>query len=619
MSDEKLTGKFTRRAIMFGGMQALAFSVIGARLYQLQVVEADLYRTLAEDNRINLELLPPVRGRILDRFGRELARNQRTHGVILIPEQTNGVEATLDQLARLVPISDDVRQRVIKDVSRNRSFTPITVINDMEWQAFAKVNVNSPDLPGVHSKTGYRRDYLGGESLSHLLGYVGYPSGDDQQRDPDPLLSMPGFQIGRRGLERQFDQELRGKAGNRQVEVNALGRVIRELEREEGEAGQDLVLTIDADLQDFSAARFEGETGAAVLLDVANGDVLAMTSTPGFDANKFATGISTRDWRKLVDDPRSPLLNKAVQGRYPPGSTFKIAVLAAALEAGVTNDTRKIMCSGHIEMGGHRFHCWHRFGHGLMNAKQAMRESCDVYFYQIAREVGIDRIADMSRRLGLGQLYEIGLPEQAKGLIPDRNWKQAVFGQPWQVGETFIAGIGQGFVTANALELAVMTARVANTELRAVKPRLVVNPDELTPDFPELPVKSWIIDRVRDSLDAVTNHPAGTAFEHRMMWQHQEMAGKTGTAQVRRITQAERDQGVLSNDQLPWSQRDHALFVGYAPVDKPRYAVSVIVEHGGSGSSVAAPIARDLLIAALQRDSGAQPSREGAPVREQEV
>ncbi len=619
MSEEKLTERFTRRAILFGGMQALAFGVIGARLYQLQVVEADLYRTLAEDNRINLELLPPVRGRILDRFGRELARNQRTHGVILIPEQTNGVEATLDQLARLVPISDDVRQRVIRDVGRNRSFTPITVINDMEWQAFAKVNVNSPDLPGVHSKTGYRRDYLGGESLSHLLGYVGYPSENDQQRDPDPLLNMPGFQIGRRGLERQFDTELRGKAGNRQVEVNALGRVIRELDREEGEAGKDLVLTIDANLQDFSAARFEGETGAAVLLDVANGDVLAMASTPGFDANKFATGISTHDWRKLVDDPRSPLLNKAVQGRYPPGSTFKIAVLAAALEAGITTDARKVMCGGHIEMGGHRFHCWHRFGHGMMNFKQATRESCDVYFYQIAREVGIDRIADMSRRLGLGQVYDIGLPEQAKGLIPDRNWKQAVYGQPWQVGETFIAGIGQGFVTSTALELAVMTARVANPARQAVAPRLVVDPNDMMPTFSELPVKPWIIDRVRDSLDAVTNHPAGTAFEHRMMWQHQEMAGKTGTAQVRRITQAERDQGVLANKELPWSQRDHALFVGYAPVDKPRYGVSVIVEHGGSGSSVATPIARDLLIAALQRDSGAQPTREGAPVREQEV
>lgn len=611
--DREQIRSFSRRSMLVGAAQLLGFGIIGGRLYQLQVIDAERYRMLAEDNRVNLELLPPLRGRITDRFGTVLAGNRRTLGVVIVPEQTNGVEETLEELARIVPLTTERRASILKEVKRNRPFVPVTVTRDLNWHDFARVNVVSPDLPGVHGETGTRRIYPMGEAIAHMIGYVGPASEDDRFRDTDPLLGLSGFQIGRRGVERNFDKTLRGQAGNREVEVNAVGRVIRELDRREGLTGNDVVLTLDARLQTFAMNRLSGEVGAAVVMDVETGDIYASASTPSFDPNGFVGGLPKDRWDAIRNHPYAPLLNRSVAGRYPPGSTFKIAVLAAALEAGVIDPRKTIYCSGHIELGDRRFHCWHRRGHGHMDAVGAMRESCDIYFYEIARETGIDRIAEMATRLGLGTGFDLAIDGVRRGTVPTKAWKLAEFGRPWQVGETLVAGIGQGFVLSTPLELAVMTARIANGK-KAVSPRIVrpIGPGP-EPAIPELNIKPWVVRQVQRGLDEVVNHKRGTARSSRLERDDVQMAGKTGTAQVRRITKAERESGVLKNEDLEWLMRDHALFVAYAPTDKPRYAVSIVVEHGGSGSAAAAPVAKDILTEALRLDPANQTPVEGLP------
>lgn len=595
---------FTRRALILAGAQGAAFALLAGRLYQLQVMEGAEYRTLAEENRINLELLPPARGRILDRNGIALADNGRSLSVIMVPEQTNGVSATLAKLAQLIEVTDEDIRRILTDVERNRPFAPIDVATGLDWQAFARINANSADLPGLHPRQKSVRVYPAGVSSGHIVGYVAQPNETDQENDPDPLLTLSDFRIGKRGVERMKESALRGTSGNRQIEVNAYGRVIRELEREDGQAGQDIRLTLDQRLQAEAMSIMDGESGAAIVMDVQTGGLLAMASTPSFDPNSFTRGITHSDWAELNENEKSPLVNKPLQGRYPPGSTFKIVVQAAAYEAGIIDPERRIFCPGYLEHGDRRFHCWAAGGHGHMNADQAMRASCDVYFYTVAKELGIDRIADMAKRLGLGQSYHLASGYSQAGLIPTRQWKETTRGSSWMIGETLIAGIGQGYVSSTPLELAVMTARIANGE-SAIMPHLDMA-ETIGPPAP-LGIKPWVVKYVQKALDQVVNNPRGTAFSSRLDYHGADMAGKTGTAQVRTISRAERQDRVLRNDELPWAQRDHALFVGYAPVNKPRYAASVVVEHGGSGSHAAAPKTRDLLRAALRLNSARPP------------
>ncbi|MGB0920115.1 MAG: penicillin-binding protein 2 [Alphaproteobacteria bacterium] len=607
LGDERTRNElFTRRTLLLAGAQGAAFSLLAARLYQLQIIDGDDYRTLAEENRINLELLLPARGRIFDRNGIALADNGRSLSAFMVPEQTNGVPATLAKLAQLVDLNDADIRRILSDVERNRPFAPIDVTSGLDWQSFARINANSADLPGLHTREGSLRVYPTGTSSAHIVGYVGPVSEKDQANDPDPLLSLGDFRIGKRGVENRYESSLRGTSGNRQIEVNAYGRVIRELERNEGTPGQDIHLTLDQRLQAEAMGVMGTESGASIVIDVQDGGILAMASTPGFDPNAFARGISHEDWEELSSDPKKPLLNKPLRGRYPPGSTFKIAVMAAAFEAGIIDETRRIFCPGYLEHGNHRFHCWTTGGHGHVDYLQAMRGSCDVYFYNIARELGIDRISDMAQRLGLGQSYDLTSGTSHRGLLPTRAWKEATRGKQWLIGETLIAGIGQGYVLSTPLELAVMTARIANGK-HALTPTLDLasTTQETTPP---LKVKPWVIKHIRDSLDQAVNHPAGTAFPSRLRFRGNDMAGKTGTAQVRTISRAERQDRVLRNDEIAWAQRDHALFVGYAPVNNPRYAAAVVVEHGGSGSHAAAPKARDLLRAALRLKSGQRAS-----------
>ena len=609
--DQERQKVLTRRALMLGAGQLGLVGALAGRLYYLQVVQADRYRVLADDNRISIRLLPPPRGEIVDRLGVPLAINEKNYRVVIVREQSGNVPVTLERLGRIIDLPEREVRRVLRDMRRKRAFVPITVRENLSWEEVSRVEVSAPDLPGISIEVGLTRFYPYAEQAAHVLGYVAAVS--ESELTGDPLLELPDFRIGKNGIEKVHDQHLRGKAGTSQVEVNALGRVIRELSREEGQPGRRIEITLDMELQRFAMNRLGEESAAAVIMDVHNGDVLALASTPGFNPNAFNRGLTPNEWEELISNERGPLTNKAIAGQYAPGSTFKMVVALAALETGVISPGQRVFCPGHLELGDTRFHCWKRPGHGHMDMHDAIKHSCDVYFYEVSKRLGIARIAAMAERLGLGQTLGFDLPGERPGLIPTREWKQARMGKPWHQGETLIAGIGQGYILTTPLQLAVMTARLVNGGI-AVTPHLnrhlpgqgglqtVALPGSVG-GFPSLGIAQEHLRLVRTAMAAVTNDPnGGTAYRARIAEAGMEMGGKTGTAQVRRITMAERLTGVRKNEDLPWRHRDHALFVGYAPVNAPRYCCAVIVEHGGGGSAVAAPIARDLLIETQRRD-----------------
>jgi len=484
--------------------------------------------------------------------------------------------------------------------------------------------VNTPALPGVTPEVGLSRRYPQGADYAHVVGYVGPVSERDLERidAPDQLLLIPRFQIGKIGLEARQEDLLRGKAGTKRVEVNASGRVMRELDRVEGEAGADVQITIDNDLQSYVHARLSGESAAAVVMDCETGDLLACASAPSFDPNLFVRGISVADYQALLDNKYRPLPNKAVQGMYPPGSTFKMVTALAALEAGQVDINETVYCPGHLEVSGRRFHCWKRAGHGNMDLHGSLVESCDVYYYDIALRTGIDKISAMARRLGLGVPFDLPLTSVAAGLMPDRDWKLTNRGEDWVIGDSVNASIGQGFVLSTPLQLAVMTARLATN--RAITPRLIKSIDGVEqPVRPpeDLALNENILREVRKAMFDVSNHRRGTAYSSRIIEDAFRMAGKTGTSQVRNITAAERARGVTRNADLPWERRDHALYVNYAPYDAPRIAVAVVVEHGGGGSTAAAPIARDITLQALYGEDpplAAYPAKDRARIETQQ-
>jgi penicillin-binding protein 2 len=599
---------FGRRAVMLASGKAVLLSALVGRMYYLQVIEAERYRTLADENRINLRLLAPPRGRIVDRFGDPVADNQQNYRALLISENTRDLDYTLDMLNQIIPIGPSERKRIIREVKRNRNFVPVTVRKNLNWEEVSRIEVNAPDLPGILIDVGESRNYLYSGEMAHILGYVAAVS--PGETTGDPLLELPGFRIGKAGIERVHDLALRGSGGSSQVEVNAFGRVIRELNRQEGQPGAEVRLTIDLGLQRMVSRRLAGESAAAVVVDVRNGDILAMASTPGFDPNAFNRGLKSLEWKELVSNPMAPLTNKTIAGRYSPGSTFKMVVLLAALEKGVITPSTKIFCTGVTELGNAKFHCWKKHGHGNVDAKYAITQSCDVYFYEVAKRTGIDRIAAMANRLGLGEKLGVDLPGEKAGLIPTKRWKRGALDAPWHQGETLIAGIGQGYVLTTPLQLAVMTARLVNGGF-AVTPRLTktlggiktTEGSETAPVFENMNISKAHLDLVVSAMSDVVNSPYGTARKSKIENLEHAMGGKTGTVQVRRISKVEREAGVIKNKDLPWKERDHALFVGFAPVHEPRYAISIVVEHGGGGSSVAAPIARDILSEAQLRGS----------------
>ncbi len=607
---------FTRRAALLGLGQTLVLGALGTRLYQLQVLDAARYAPLADDNRFNTIPLAPVRGQILDRFGVAVATNEEGFRVAMVPALTGDMGLALERLSQIAPIPADERARILTRVKRQPRNLPIIVASDLTWDQVATINLMAPELPGVETETFNRRRYHHIGKLGHIVGHVGaverFGMGDD------PVLRIPGVRVGRAGVERGMDSRLRGVSGAVRREVDARGRIVRNVQRTEPQSGNDVAMTIDLELQTYLVDRLARERRAAVVaLDVVGGEVVAMASSPGYDPSlnvpqpaaqpeppkrrgrgrSLRTGLRAAE-RNLKGDA---LFNRATMGLYPPGSTFKIVTALAALEAGVIDLRERIDCQGSFTLADRNYRCWNRGGHGRCDMHRAIRESCDVYFYEVARRMGMDTLAAMARRMGLGQTYDAGIAPLSPGLIPTPAWKRGKYGRGWLGGETILSAIGQGYVLTSPLQLAVMTARAA-TGL-AVTPTLV-RPENGTsrPAFARLNIADRHLQALQRALRAVVNEAGGTGSRAHLGENGPMVAGKTGTSQVTRRS-ANRYQSSLK-----WEDRDHALFVGYFPAHAPRYAVAAVVEHAGGGGAVAAPLAREVMAELSARDPLRKPA-----------
>jgi penicillin-binding protein 2 len=591
VSEATQTFSFSRRATMLGLGQGTIALVLAGRLTWLSIAENERYTLLSESNRVDLTLIPPRRGWIIDRNGQPIANNRTDFRIDLIPERLDDAERVLARLTRLLRLDADQIDRIRRDLDSARGFTPVPVAENLDWDRYASVVVRQPELPGVAPSQGYARFYPDGAAVAHLVGYVGAATSEQYRETKNPLYLTPGFKLGKDGLEKSLEDRLRGQPGAKRVEVTARGRPVRDLETRRDTPGQTTRLTIDAGLQAYAARRLGNESGSAVVIDCQNGGILALASMPAYDPNSFSDGISRMEWGMLSDDDHLPLLNKAIQGLYPPGSTFKPATALAVLEAGV-DPNRVVHCNGGYQLGNRRFGCLGR--HGPMNLHRAIARSCNTYFYAMGREIGIEKVAAAARALGLGAEYPLPLPSQRYGTVPDAEWKQRKYNQNWAQSDTLNTSIGQGYLLASPLQLAVMASRIASG--RELVPRLLAD----TPVVGGALASPEHLALVRAGMDEVVNG-AGTAGRSRLQVEGVRMGGKTGTAQVRRIAGGAR--GGLN---VPWKYRDHGLFVAFAPVEAPRYAAAVVIEHGMSGSGAAAPVARDILTYLFDRERAIQ-------------
>lgn len=588
---------FSRRALVLGAGQAAVGLLLAGRMTWLAVAENEHYSLLSESNRVNMTLVPPRRGWIVDRNGVPIANNRTDFRVDIIPDRLEDKDRTLALLREILGLPPEEMNRILTDLKHAAGFQPVQVAENLDLERFAAVSVRLPELPGVAPSRGFARSYPGGAAVAHLTGYVGAASAEQYQKTKDPLMVTPGFKLGKDGLEKTLEKELRGAPGAKRVEVTARGKLVRELATRPDAPGKTARLTIDAGLQEYAARRLGTNSGSAVVMDCHTGELLAMVSMPAYDPNSFSDGISHLEWKMLSDDDHVPLMNKVLQGLYPPGSTVKPMNALALLEAGVHPD-QSVNCSGALRVGNGTFHCWKRGGHGGVNMRRAVAQSCDIYFYQMARDIGYDRIAPVARKLGLGEKYDLPFGSQRYGTVPDPTWKLKRYKQDWTVADSLNASIGQGYVLANPLQLAVMAARIASG--RALQPSILI--DKVHPAA-ALDVAPEHLDIVRDAMFAVVND-GGTGGASRLQIPGMAISGKTGTAQVRRITMAERRSGVLNNAQLPFKMRDHALFICFAPSDKPRYAAAIVLEHNAHLiRNLDTPmIGRDILTYLLDRE-----------------
>jgi penicillin-binding protein 2 len=573
---------FTRRALFLGGAQGAIGALLAGRMAWLSVRENERYSLLSESNRVNLTLIPPRRGWIVDRNGQPIAINKTDFRVDLIPDRVDDQDRVLGELRRLLELSDDEMQRIRDDLEESAGFKPVQVAEDLAWEKFAAVSVRLNELPGVSPTRGYSRFYPDGAAVGHLIGYVGAASAKEYEELKDPLLITPGFKVGKAGVEKVMEQAMRGRPGAKRIEVTARGKLVRELTARSDTPGNTLKLTIDEPLQHYAARRLGPNSGAAIVIDCDTGGILTMASMPSYDPNSFSDGIGRDEWKMLSDDERRPLYNKALQAMYPPGSTFKPIHALAILAAGISPE-ETVHCPGGYRLGNRFFRCLGR--HGSVNMTRAIAKSCNTYFYAMGRRIGIGRIAEAARASGLGKKYELPVPSQNYGTVPDAEWKLRKYKQQWTESDTLNAAIGQGYVLVTPLQLAVAAARIASG--RMLEPELIAA--KAKPGAPALPVPQEYLEAVRAGMTQVVNGD-GTAGRSRLPLEGIQMAGKTGTAQVRRIAGGQR--GGIG---MPWKYRDHGLFVFFAPADKPRYAGAVVIEHGMSGSGAAAPVARDMM------------------------
>lgn len=574
-----LKNRYDRRSFLIGTMGGGVGLLLAARMGYIAIAENEKYATESESNRVNLTLIPPRRGWILDRNGAPLASNRADFRVDIIPERLPNANQTIDTLGDLLSLNDARINDLKAIVADVRGFQPVEVATGLTFDQFAAISVRLPDLPGVIPQRGFSRYYPTGASVGHLIGYVGPASAEEYEIDRNPLLVTPGYKIGKDGLEKQFEQELRGTAGARRVEVTASGRIIRDLDTRQDIQGKPVKLTIDGPLQDYAARRIGLESGSVVVMDCETGDLLCMASMPSFDPNSFSDGIGSIEYSMLSEDDRVPLRNKVLKGLYPPGSTIKPMHCMAFMEEGIDPE-ETIVCGGGRRIGNRFFNCWSN--HGTVNMAKAIYQSCDSYFYHFAQKVGFDKVAAMARNLGMGKQYPLPVTSQFFGTVPDPKWKMEKYGRPWEPFDTVNASIGQGYYLSSPLQLAVMSARLATGKI--LKPRLIL--DGTVPDPVSYNFRDEEITYIRKAMSDVVNGP-GTAGRGRLPFPDIQMAGKTGTAQVVSLSVSDGRSG-------PWKYRDHGLFVFFAPVDKPRYAGAVVIEHGG-GSAAAYPIARDVM------------------------
>ena len=578
---------FTRRAMFIGGVQATIGAVVAARMSYIAVADNEKYKLLAESNRVNLTIIPPRRGWFIDRTGKPIANNRSDFRVDIIPDRLVNKEATIATLAELLSLDSDEVDRINRELKSAQGFQPVQVADGLDYERFAAVSVRLPDLPGVSPRQGYSRYYPTGAAVGHLIGYVGTVSAEEYQKNKNPLLITPGFKVGKDGLEKTLEQKLQGEPGAKRTEVTARGKIVRELTTRPDTPGKPVQLTIDIDLHNYAARRLGLESGSVVIFDCLTGDILTMASMPCYDPNSFSDGIGRIEWKMLNSDDHIPMLNKALQGLYPPGSTLKPMAGLAMLKNGVDPEER-VNCPGGYRLGNRVFKCLGR--HGLMDMKSAIMKSCNTYFYSMAHRIGYDAIAPAARELGLGQEFELPFPSQRYGTVPDSAWKKRKYGQDWTASDTLNAVIGQGYIISSPFQLALMSARIASG--LSIQPEILLK--RRTAPTP-LSFPKEHLDVVREGMNLVVNG-AGTAVRSKLLLDNIAMGGKTGTAQVRRIEGSQRGQSGA------WKYRDHGLFVCFAPVDQPRYGAAVVIEHGMGGARAAAPIAKDVLTFIYDRE-----------------
>ena len=589
ISSAMQTLTFSRRATVVGGLQIGVGVLLAGRMAYISVAENERYKLLSESNRVNLTLVPPRRGWLIDRNGKPIANNKTDFRVDIIPDRLRDKKKTVATLAELLALDAEDLERINRELEQASSFQPVQVATGLDWEAYAAVSVRLPDLPGVSPRQGFSRNYPSGPAIGHLVGYVGTASAEEYKEKPDPILITPGYKIGKDGLEKIFEDRLQGKPGAKRVEVTARGKIVRELRTRADVPGKAMQLTLDIDLQEYAARRLGTQSGSVVVMDCESGDILTMTSMPSFDPNSFSDGIGVTEYGMLREDDHVPLLDKSLKSLFPPGSTVKPMVALAFLEAGLSPD-ESVNCNGGLQVGNRRFRCWKRGGHGRVDMAKGIYQSCDVYFYHFAQKIGINPIALMANRLGLGQKYPIPVPSQFYGTVPDPAWLRKKYDREWQAYDTVNTTIGQGYMLVNPTQLAVMSARIATG--KNVIPRLIMS--QKKPVMETLNIDPEHLLYVHEAMSDVVNGP-GTAGRARLPLENVKMAGKTGTAQVVNL-----DYGRGGND-VAWKYRDHGLFVCFAPYDNPRYAAAVVIEHGG-GSGAAYPVARDVLTFLYDRE-----------------
>ena len=598
LNDKRIKNKVVRRVLLIGSFKLLVFSAIIGRLYKLQVVDREKYKTLSDSNRISLVFHAPSRGKIIDSLGNTIANNRKVYALVYDFSKLDLIK-TINKIKSLINLNDETVNLILNKIKSAEIIDNTVILKEyLSWKELSIIYVNLPDLPGVTIKTSSIREYTKGSFYAHTVGYTSYFN--DKNSEINFTKNIPFLLKGKNGIEKVYDSYLRGVPGREEVEVNASGKFIRRLSLVKSIPGKDVQLTINSDLQDFAHGAIGSNIGAVLVLDAKNGDILCSASSPSFDPNIFSKKLDNQSWNKIINSMNAPLINRPINGLYPPGSTFKPVVALAALKFGVISKDEKIFCNGIYTLGNRNFHCWKEVGHGNLNLEDAIAQSCDVYFYELALRLGINKIAETARLLGFGEFYDdyYGI---SKSIIPDKKWKKDNFNEKWQKGETLNVGIGQGFLLSTPLELAIMTANIINKG-NLIKPNIVKSISGEKVDNDKLTVRSNFklehLDIIKRSMYQVINSPKGTAWKSRVNDKDFNISGKTGTSQVRIISKEERESGIIKNEDLPFEKRDHALFVGFAPYNNPKYITTVILEHAGGGASNAAPMARDILVKA---------------------